>query len=50
LALFLADDPASAPFLCHRIYDLGKLKTAGLALPSMPVAPGLRQHVDSMRD
>lgn len=50
VASFLADDPASAPFLCHRIYDLGKLKTAGLALPSTPVAPGLRQHVDSMRD
>ena len=48
VAAFLADDPESAPFLCHRIYDLGKLKAAGLAVPSTPVAEGLRAHVESI--
>ena len=45
---FLADDPESAPFLCHRIYDLGKLKAAGLAVPTTPLVEGLRRHVESM--
>ena len=48
VAPFLADDPASAPFLCHRVYDLGKLKAAGLAVPATPLVEGLRKHVESM--
>ena len=45
---YLAANPASAPFLCHRIYDLEKLTAAGLAVPSTPLAQGLRTHVESM--
>lgn len=48
VASFLAEDPASAPFLCHRVYDLGKLKAAGLAVPATPLVSGLRKHVESM--
>jgi nucleoside-diphosphate-sugar epimerase len=42
------EHPESAPFLCHRIYDLGKLHTAGVAVPKTPLAQGLREHVESM--
>ena len=48
VSAYLAEDPESAPFLCHRIYDLKKLTAAGLAVPSTPLAQGLRTHVDSM--
>lgn len=37
-----------ASFLCHRVYDLGKLKGAGLAVPATPLVEGLRKHVESM--
>ena len=45
---FLDEDPESAPFLCHRIYDLSKLRAAGLAVPTTPLVEGLRKHVESM--
>ena len=48
VSAYLAEDPESAPFLCHRIYDLEKLTAAGLAVPSTPLAQGLRTHVESM--
>lgn len=35
----------SSPFLCHRIYDLGKLRAAGLAVPATRITDGLREHV-----
>jgi len=44
----LRDDPGMASFLCHRIYDLRKLREHGLAAPSTPIAEGLRRHVQSL--
>ena len=46
----LAAHPAEAPFLCHRIYDLGKLRAAGARLPATPIEVGLREHVDSLME
>ncbi len=48
VAQHLADHPQTAPFLCHRIYDLAKLRAAGLAVPATPLSKGLRQHVDHL--
>jgi nucleoside-diphosphate-sugar epimerase len=45
---YLAAHSDSAPFLCHRIYDLGKLRSAGLAVPVTPLRDGLREHVLSL--
>jgi len=45
---FLADHPDRAPFCCHRIYDLSKLREHGLHVPATPIAVGLRQQVESM--
>lgn len=44
----LASRPELAPFLAHRIYDLQKLKDAGLRVPSTPIAEGLRLHVEGL--
>jgi nucleoside-diphosphate-sugar epimerase len=46
---YLHDVPGSAPFLCHRIYDVAKLRASGVAVPATPIAEGLQQHVDSLR-
>jgi nucleoside-diphosphate-sugar epimerase len=48
VAQHLAENPQTAPFLCHRIYDLARLRAAGLAVPSTPLAIGLRRHVESL--
>lgn len=45
---FLAANPDRQSFLCHRIYDLSKLRAAGLHVPATPIAEGLRQHVASL--
>ena len=45
---YLAQHPESASFLCHRIYDLGRLQASGLAVPATPLAEGLRQQVESL--
>ena len=45
---YLTNHPASAPFLCHRIYDLSKLARAGVKTPTTPMAQGLREHVESL--
>ena len=45
VARYLAENPQATPFLCHRFYDLGKMRAAGLAVPSTPIEEGLRQHV-----
>jgi len=45
----LRAQPASAPFLCHRIYDLSRLRAAGAKAPDTPIAQGLREHVASCR-
>ena len=44
----LEKHPEAAPFLCHRIYDLSKLKTSGAQIPSTPIEQGLREHVESL--
>ncbi len=46
---YLTAHPDKAPFLCHRIYDLSKLRALGLHVPATPVAEGLRQQVHSLR-
>lgn len=43
-----AAHPELAPFLTHRIYDLQKLKDAGLRVPATPIADGLRLHVEGL--
>jgi len=45
---FLAANPDRRSFLCHRIYDLSKLRAASLHVPATPIAEGLRQHVASL--
>ena len=37
--------PEYAGHLCHRIYDLSKLKKAGVPLPSTSLEDGLRKHL-----
>jgi nucleoside-diphosphate-sugar epimerase len=45
---YLPGHPEAAPFLCHRIYDLSKLRASGAAVPSTPLAQGLHKHVQSL--
>jgi len=45
---YLAGHPDTAPFLCHRIYNLNKLRAAGLAVPATSIAAGLREHTLSL--
>ena len=45
VASFRKEHPEMIPFLCHRIYDLSRLKAAGLSVPATPIVEGLRQHV-----
>ncbi|HEX7714233.1 MAG TPA: NAD-dependent epimerase/dehydratase family protein [Bacillota bacterium] len=40
--------PEDAPFLCHRVYDLSKLRSTGAAIPSTSMIDGLRLHVKSL--
>jgi nucleoside-diphosphate-sugar epimerase len=44
----LTEHPDAAPFLCHRIYDLSRLRAAGARVPGTPVEQGLREHVESL--
>jgi nucleoside-diphosphate-sugar epimerase len=44
----LAANPGAAPFLCHRFYDLSKLRAARVKVPSTPLVEGLREHVNSL--
>lgn len=46
LHVYRAEHPEHASFLCHRIYDLSKLRTSGLAVPSTPLAVGLKEQVE----
>lgn len=45
---YLAANPDSASFLCHRIYDLSRLRALGAATPATPIEVGLRRHVESL--
>jgi nucleoside-diphosphate-sugar epimerase len=49
VADFAAEHPESAPFLCHRVYDLTRLKDAGLSVPSTPLVHGLAEQVAHLR-
>lgn len=42
---YVEDHPEYAGHLCHRIYDLSKLKKAGVPLPSTSLEEGLRKHL-----
>ena len=42
---YLGQYPEAASFLCHRIYDLSKLRSSGLKVPATPIGEGLREHV-----
>ena len=44
----LVAHPEAAPFLCHRIYDLNRLESSGLKVPSTSIEQGLREHVESL--
>jgi len=44
----LTANPELAPFLTHRIYDLGELSESGLRVPSMSIMDGLRMHTESI--
>jgi nucleoside-diphosphate-sugar epimerase len=48
VAAYLAEHPEAAPFLCHRIYDMRRLREAGIAPPATPLVEGLRRHVASL--
>lgn len=43
---YLERHPEYSGHLCHRIYDLGKLKAAGMELPATHLAEGIRAHVN----
>jgi len=45
---YRTQEPGKAPFLCHRIYNLGPLEASGLSVPSTPIADGLRLHVQGL--
>ena len=45
---YLAANPDKLSFLCHRVYDLSRMKAAGLCAPNTPVEVGLREHVKSL--
>ena len=38
---YRSEHPESAPFLCHRIYDLSKLHAAGVAVPQDAIGAGV---------
>ena len=46
----LTAHPETASFLCHRIYDLNRLKTSGVKVPQTSIEQGLREHVESLLD
>jgi nucleoside-diphosphate-sugar epimerase len=42
---YLREKPESAPFLCHRVYDLNALRAVSANLPQTPLKHGLCSHV-----
>lgn len=45
---YLSENPQQASFMCHRIYDMNSIRTAGLSIPSTSIEQGLRMHVDGL--
>ncbi|MCX5642650.1 MAG: NAD-dependent epimerase/dehydratase family protein [Candidatus Omnitrophica bacterium] len=48
VSAYLAKHPEHAPFMCHRIYDLKRLRDSGLSVPSTSIAEGLRRHTEGL--
>ena len=48
VASYLEEHPGDAPFLCHRVYDLCRIKASGLSVPATPIADGLRLHAEGL--
>ncbi len=46
--LHLKENPGAAPFMCHRLYDLQRLRDTGIAMPVTPIERGLEQHIASL--
>lgn len=47
---FLVANPERSFFVGHRYYDMSKLRSHGLYVPSTPLVEGLRQHVASLQN
>jgi nucleoside-diphosphate-sugar epimerase len=45
VADYLQKHPEQSPLLCHRTYDLRKLASAGLSVPSTTLQEGLAEHL-----
>lgn len=48
VSAYADEHPDAADFLCHRIYDTAPLQADGLAVPSTPLAEGLREQVAAL--
>ena len=46
---YVRNNPRSRPFLYHRIYLLDDLRNAGLHVPDIPLAEGLKRHTLQLR-
>lgn len=44
----LSANPDSKPFLCHRIYNISKLKSCGAKVPKTSLYDGLQEHIKSL--
>jgi nucleoside-diphosphate-sugar epimerase len=44
----LAENPGAATFLCHRRYDMSKLRATDVAVPDTPIEVGLQAHIESL--
>ena len=45
---YLREHPEQKSFLCHRIYDLKKIRMDCLEVPSTPLRTGLQNHLESL--
>lgn len=45
---YVKSHPEYVGHLCHRIYDLSKLKAANVLLPSTPLKQGLQKHLEEL--
>lgn len=46
---YLENHPEFSGHLCHRIYDLTKLKSTGIHLPDTQLENGIRKHINYIR-
>lgn len=46
---YLEKHPEYSGHLCHRIYDLSKLRDAGVKLPSTSLSDGIRKHLEFLQ-